>query len=340
MRELETRRQRNKRRKRRNRRIFTFVFIVMVSFIVIIGVKNKDSILNIKNNLFKKEESESKSDKKEQSIINYDDAAVQEADDNFDYVGTTTKDEFGNNIYSYGRYKIKESNGEADSIKFWFNRNNDFNIPESPLLDKQMEDYDVRYVGKNDKVIYLTFNETEEKSQTSRILDILRDNNIKASFFMTNKFMEANKEIVKRIVNEGHICGNLTYDYVNMSKLAANNPIEFIKEIVDNEESFKKITNKDMSKYIRLPDGIYSDRTFEYMHQIGYKTVFWSFAYKDWNANWNTRDEALDWMNKYYHNGAIYLLHGENIANADALDEFIKTMQEKGYTFETIDNFK
>lgn len=334
--ELETRRQRNERRKRKKRKIITYVLIFIIAVIVVIGVKNRDYILSIKDSLFdNKEDVKEKTDKKEENIINFEDA-----DDNFDYVGTISKAVDGKNVYSYGNYTIKESDAESDSIKFWFNRNNDFNIPESPLLDKQMEDYNISYLGKNDKIIYLTFDETQEESQTSRILDILKDNNIKATFFMTDKFMESNKDIVRRIVDEGHICGNLTYDYCNMSKLAADKPLDFLKEIVDNEEVFKNITNIDMPKYIRLPDGIYSDRTFDYMHQLGYQTIFWSFAYKDWDINWNTRDEALDWMNKYYHNGAIYLLHGENIANANALDEFIKTMQEKGYTFETIDNLK
>ena len=57
-------------------------------------------------------------------------------------------------------------------------------------------------------------------------------------------------------------------------------------------------------------------------------------------AKWNDKEYALDWMKTYSHPGAIYLLHGVNVANADALDEFITYMKSQGYRFDVVTNLK
>ena len=110
---METRRQRNERRKRKKRKIITYVLIFIIAVAVVVGAKNRDYILSIKDSLFdNKEDVKEKADKKEENIINFEDAAVKEADDNFDYVGTISKAVDGKNIYSYGNYTIKESEAE------------------------------------------------------------------------------------------------------------------------------------------------------------------------------------------------------------------------------------
>ena len=140
------------------------------------------------------------------------------------------------------------------------------------------------------------------------------------------------------MVNEGHVVGNHTYNHPNMAQTAEENPEQFIKELAITEDTFKNLVGTEMDKVLRFPEGTFSECTMDYANEMGYKCIFWSFAYKDWNAEWNDKDYALDWMKTYSHNGAIYLLHGVNKANADALDEFITYMDSEGYRFDVVTN--
>lgn len=241
------------------------------------------------------------------------------------------------NIYSYQGYSIKESQASSAKISFWFGRNTSFTRPNAALTADKFKQYNSYYIGLNQKVIYLTFDEGNLNSQANKNLDTLNKYGIKATFFLTENFIKSNKELVKRMVNEGHLIGNHTVNHKDMATLAAQDPQSFIKEIADTETAFKNTTGKNMDKLFRFPEGVFSEKALDYMNQMGYRSIFWSFAYKDWDPSWNTRAEALSWMKGYYHPGAIYLIHGANVADAEALDEFISYMKSIGYTFSTPD---
>ena len=242
--------------------------------------------------------------------------------------------------YSYGNYTIYGNAVSNESINFWFGKNETNEIPSSPLSAKITEKYNCHYVGNKENVIYLTFDEGIDTTYANENLDTLKKYNIKATFFLTGSFIETHPDIVKRMSDEGHICANHTYSHSDMALFAKENPETFIKEVVETEEAFKKVTNKEMDKYIRLPEGTYSEKVLDILNQMGYTTIFWSFAIKDWSEEWNSKDEVLQNMQKYYHQGAIYLLHGLNKANSEALDEFISYMQGKDYTFKPVSNIK
>ncbi|MEI3337862.1 MAG: polysaccharide deacetylase family protein [Clostridium sp.] len=240
--------------------------------------------------------------------------------------------------YSYGKYTISKSDASTENIGFWFGRNKDFKRPEAPLTIEDFKKYNAYYLGEDEKVIYLTFDEGLNNTQAEKNLDTLKKHNIKGTFFVTKGFIEANTDIVKRMVNEGHVVGNHTYNHPNMAQTAEENPEQFIKELAITEDTFKNLVGTEMDKVLRFPEGTFSECTMDYANEMGYKCIFWSFAYKDWNAEWNDKDYALDWMKTYSHNGAIYLLHGVNKANADALDEFITYMDSEGYRFDVVTN--
>ncbi len=243
-----------------------------------------------------------------------------------------------NETYSYDKYTIVKSNDSSENIGFWFGRNKDFKRPNSPLSINELKEYNSYYIGNDTKVIYLTFDEGINDSQANKNLDTLKKHNIKATFFVTKGFIEANPEIVTRMKNEGHVIGNHTYSHPNMAKVAHEDPERFIKELIITDEAFKEVTGTEMDKVFRFPEGTFSKEALDYANQLGYKSIFWSFAYKDWDADWNSKDEALEWMKNYYHPGAIYLLHGVNKANAEALDEFIIYMKDLGYEFDVVTN--
>lgn len=242
--------------------------------------------------------------------------------------------------YSYGKYTISQSDAPTENIGFWFGRNKDFKRPEGPLSIEDFKKYNSYYLGPDEKVIYLTFDEGLDNTQAEKNMDTLKKHNIKGTFFVTKGFIEANTDIVKRMVNEGHVVGNHTYNHPNMAQTAAENPEQFIKELAITEDTFKELIGTEMDKVLRFPEGTFNECAMDYANQMGYKSIFWSFAYKDWAAEWNTKEYALEWMKNYSHQGAIYLLHGVNVANADALDEFITYMESQGYRFDVVTNLK
>jgi delta-lactam-biosynthetic de-N-acetylase len=241
-------------------------------------------------------------------------------------------------IYTYGNFTVIESDAKTDRIGFWFGRNKTFTRPNGPISIDIFNKYNSYYIGANEKVIYLTFDEGLNNTQANKNLDTLKKHNIKGTFFLTKGFIESNVTLVNRMVNEGHIVGNHTMNHLDMSTVASEDPEKFIKELAMTEEAFTKVTGKDLNKVFRFPEGTFSEKALDYVNQMGYRSIFWSFAYKDWNADWNSKEQSLEWMKNYYHPGAIYLLHGVNTGNSEALDEFISFVEEQGYKFDVVTN--
>ena len=139
------------------------------------------------------------------------------------------------------------------------------------------------------------------------------------------------------MVEEGHIVANHTMHHPDMSKLSDKEA--FAKELTDLETLFKETTGKDMPKYYRPPQGIYSEENLKMAKELGYKTVFWSLAYADWDNNAQpTREKAFEKLIPRTHNGAVVLLHSTSATNAEILDELLTKWKDMGYTFASIDN--
>lgn len=209
--------------------------------------------------------------------------------------------------------------------------------PQGPSSTEKLKEYDAAYVGSpEEKVLYLTFDAGYENGCTEKILDTLKKHDVKAAFFLVGNYLERNADLVRRMVEEGHIVGNHTMNHPDMSAIADKEA--FQKELTGLEDLFKEITGKELPKYYRPPQGIYSEENLKMAKELGYKTVFWSLAYKDWeNNNQPTRDYALGKLIPRSHNGAVILLHSTSQTNADVLDELLTQWKNSGYRFETID---
>ena len=201
----------------------------------------------------------------------------------------------------------------------------------------QLQKYDAVYLGDTTKkVIYLTFDAGYENGCTEKILDALKKHNAPAAFFLVGNYLEQNSDLVRRMVAEGHIVGNHTMHHPDMSKIS--DPDAFKKELQDLEALYRQITGKEMPRYYRPPQGIYNEENLRMAKELGYKTVFWSLAYVDWNNDSQpTAEQAYAKLLPRIHNGAVVLLHSTSKTNAAILDELLTKWEGMGYSFASID---
>jgi peptidoglycan-N-acetylmuramic acid deacetylase len=236
-------------------------------------------------------------------------------------------------------YQVEEnlpSVGYNDGKSWWFRRTNT-NVPPTAQGEIAIQNYDAYYLGDITKnVIYLTFDEGYENGCTEKILDILKENDVKAAFFVTKPYMESEPELVKRMVEEGHIVGNHSDTHPNMTTLSDE---DIKNEIESCAQYFNELTGQEMPKFFRPPEGAYSIRTLEKTQELGYKTIFWSFAYRDWVTDDQPGAQvAYETVMNNYHNGCIMLLHAVSESNTEALDSILKDLKAKGYSFESLEN--
>ncbi len=223
-----------------------------------------------------------------------------------------------------------------NTLSWWLTLNNRHETPSIPgEASKLIKKYDGIYLGDTKaKKIYLTFDEGYENGYTSKILDTLKENNVKAIFFITGPYLKQNEALVKRMVDEGHLVGNHTVNHKSMPTLGDQGIRD---EITGVGNEFSRLFNKDMH-FFRPPNGEYSDRVLKEAKELGYRTVFWSFAYRDFDVN-NQKgaDYAYNTVMKNLHNGGVFLLHAVSRDNAEALDRIIKDIRAQGYTISPFD---
>lgn len=208
--------------------------------------------------------------------------------------------------------------------------------PAGSAPKQALAKYDAVYLGDEDqKRIYLTFDAGYENGATEKILDALAKHHAPAAFFLVGNYLEQNPALVQRMVREGHIVGNHTWHHYDMSGIA--DPAAFAKELEDVAAKYEEITGEPMQKYYRPPQGIYSEENLRRAKALGYRTVFWSLAYVDWNNDAQpTKEEAFAKLLPRIHNGAVVLLHSTSATNAEILDELLTKWEEMGYRFAPI----
>ena len=201
----------------------------------------------------------------------------------------------------------------------------------------QLRRYNAAYLGDTaDKVLYLTFDAGFENGCTDRILDTLKAHQVSAAFFLVGNYLERNPDLVRRMVEEGHIVGNHTMHHRDMSRLS--DPETFARELKEMADLFRQVTGRELPKYYRPPQGIYSEENLKMAKDLGYKTVFWSLAYVDWQQDRQpTREQALAKLLPRTHNGAVVLLHSTSTTNAQILDELLTEWENRGYRFATLE---
>ena len=228
---------------------------------------------------------------------------------------------------------------ELPNVQYGWGMKKNVNAPPDipDTTKKMMEKYGAYYIDTVPRSLYLTFDEGYENGYTAQILDVLKANDVKAAFFITGPYLEKETELVRRMVDEGHIVGNHTVHHPSMPQV--KDAGELAKELTDLNDSFKQKFGQDM-KYVRPPKGEYSERTLAISNDLGYKSVFWSFAYMDWDPNKQKGEEnAYNEIKKGVHDGCVLLLHAVSKDNANVLDRVIKDLKSEGYQFKSLDEF-
>jgi peptidoglycan-N-acetylmuramic acid deacetylase len=235
---------------------------------------------------------------------------------------------------------IVEANISEKTYHWGFKKGHDGIPAEAGLeLETLIKKYDSFYKGDpKKKVIYLTFDNGYENGETVKILDVLKKEKVPATFFLTGHYIKSAPDLVKRMVKEGHIIGNHSYGHPDLTTIS---DAEIKKEWKSLKDEMEKIVDQKEMIYNRPPRGIFNERVLALAKEEGYKNVFWSVAYVDWNT-----DQQKGWqyayneMIKQAHPGAIYLLHSVSTDNAQALEKAITDLKKQGYSFKSLDNFK
>ena len=205
--------------------------------------------------------------------------------------------------------------------------------PEGNADINELKQYNAYYAEDTDeKVLYLTFDAGYENGNTPAILDALKKHGAPAAFFVVGNFIEDEPELVKRMVEEGHIVGNHTMTHPDMSAISTQE--SFQEELAGVEKLYEDLTGEPMTRFYRPPRGVYSISNLAMADNLGYATFFWSLAYVDWNQEQQpSREEAFSKLLPRVHPGAIVLLHNTSSTNAEILDELLTKWEEMGYSF-------
>ena len=189
--------------------------------------------------------------------------------------------------------------------------------------------------ANGEKVIYLTFDAGYENGNIAKILDILKEKRVTGAFFILSNLIKKNPDIVRRMADEGHLVCNHTKNHKDMTTLTDEEMTANLQVLYDQ---YKELTGTEMAKYFRFPEGRYNKEKVALCNTIGYRCVFWSAAYADWdNQKQMEPQKALDLLLSRMHNGAVILLHPTSSTNAEILPQLIDKLREQGYRFGTLD---
>jgi peptidoglycan-N-acetylmuramic acid deacetylase len=224
------------------------------------------------------------------------------------------------------------------SASWWFTRNQNHQIPAVNQDTKTLLAANNAFyvLPNNQNKIYLTFDEGYELGYTSTILDTLDRHHVKAAFFITGQYIKTQPDLVRRMQASGHLVGNHTWNHPDLPTLSQNS---FNQEILSLEQKYLEVTGTPMARYLRPPMGNYSSTTLQWTNALGYKTVFWSMAFADWDPNQQPGAEfSYQHVIANIHPGAVILLHAVSKSNTEALDRIITELTRQGYVFSTFSN--
>lgn len=192
-------------------------------------------------------------------------------------------------------------------------------------------------VPTSERVVYLTFDQGYEAGYTARILDTLRDKGVRATFFLTGAYLRDEPGLVRRIAAEGHLVGNHTRTHPSLPSVAGDVDA-FTEEYRAVERAYRDVTGKTLARFERPPRGEYSERTLCMVRALGYASVMWSFAHRDWLVDDQPPvDVTYQRIVDGAHPGAVMLLHSVSESNTLALPRAIDELRRRGYRFAALD---
>lgn len=207
---------------------------------------------------------------------------------------------------------------------------------EAALADENNGIYlDKAAAESGDKVIYLTFDAGYENGNVEKVLDALKAENVPGAFFILSQPVLKNTDLICRMEAEGHLVCNHTKNHADMTKLS---DAEIEKNLTDLEKIYEQKTGKQLAKFFRFPEGHFDEKSIAKVASLGYTSVFWSFAYPDWdNGKQPNPQKAIERILANTHPGEIILLHPTSATNAKILPVLIREWKKAGYRFGRLD---
>ena len=230
-----------------------------------------------------------------------------------------------------------------DTVFHWYCvRNHEHKQPIADANMRWIETYGGYYIDRvhgddsQEKVVYLTFDAGYENGNVEKILNVMKGEEVIGAFFVLGNLIQKNPELIRRMAEEGHLVCNHTVRHKDMSKI--DDETVFCRELQELEQMYQEVTGKEMAKYYRPPEGTFDERSLRFASNLGYRTVFWSLAYADWdNQKQPDPEQAKALLLKYMHNGAVILLHPTSRTNATILKDLIVTLKAQGFRFGSLD---
>lgn len=197
---------------------------------------------------------------------------------------------------------------------------------------------DATFISKlnttNNKIA-LTFDDCNNRVNMEEILDILSEENVKATFFITGDTIERYPDMLYKIIDSGNSIGNHSYNHSDFTVMTSE---EIKEEVEKTEEAIKELTGKSTKPMFRPPYGRFNDEVINTLGNLGFtKFVYWSIDTRDWSGI--SADDITSEVLSNAKPGAIVLMHASYGAKNTpaALPEIIKGLKEKGYKFVTFD---
>jgi peptidoglycan-N-acetylmuramic acid deacetylase len=223
---------------------------------------------------------------------------------------------------------------DKKQLSWYYMKQGKGKVPNFPADTKLMKpNHRAFWVGSGKKV-YLTFDNGGPMGDMDKMLKVLKDNDVKASYFIAGYNMKQHPDYIRQLVEDGHFVANHSMSHKDFTTMTDE---QVRKEITDFEALFKEITGQEVGKVFRFPYGNYSYHLLDVVSSMGYSSAFWSTAMKDWEPRANGWKDAYNDIMNNLHEGNIVLLHQASQENIDALDEVIKAIKKEGYEFGTVD---
>lgn len=199
-----------------------------------------------------------------------------------------------------------------------------------------------QFPDPNEPVLFLTMNcGHEHNGQTARILDIVTEKGVPTAFFLNGQFIVNTPETVRRMAMEGHIVANHGMHHRMAPNVLAAEGVQAMLEDMEELASFyHRVTGLPISRYVRPPAGLFSERVLALYDAAGYRTVFWDMAHVDWIIDDQPDPaRALQQLVGELHNGAIIIMHPVGSSNLEILPSLIDQARAAGYRFASLDEF-
>jgi polysaccharide deacetylase family sporulation protein PdaB len=194
-----------------------------------------------------------------------------------------------------------------------------------PIVGRQARLVPIYYVDTTEKKMAISFDACWGASYTPEILEVLRANNLKTTFFLTGFWVEKYPEMVQKIADEGHEIGNHTYSHPHLNSLAEEQIREELEKV---GEIISELSGKQPNLF-RPPFGEYNNKVITTAEKAGYRTIQWSIDSLDWQEL--GKEPMIKRVTENLHPGAIVLFHNNGRYTVEALPEIITYIKKQGY---------